>query len=71
VRALVDAGFGGRILLSQDVCLRTDLHAMGGPGYTYVTTTFAGLLVAAGLPAELVTSLMVDNPRRALTGEAV
>ena len=70
LRALAEHGFLDRALLSQDVCLRTDYAAMGGPGYAYVPTTFATLLRENGFSDSDVHGLLVDNPRRALTGEA-
>jgi phosphotriesterase-related protein len=69
VRKLADHGFLDRLLLSQDVCLRSDYAALGGPGYAYVVTTFAGHLRDAGFSDAEVRGLLVDNPRRALTGE--
>jgi phosphotriesterase-related protein len=63
-------GLLDRLLLSQDVCLRSNLKAAGGCGYAYVPTTFADHLRAAGLDESDVHRLLVDNPRRALTGEA-
>lgn len=69
IRALVAAGFEDSILLSQDVCLRSNLRAFGGSGYTYVITTFRDRLLAAGVPASLIRRFMVQNPRAALTGE--
>jgi predicted metal-dependent phosphotriesterase family hydrolase len=68
LRSLADAGFLDRVLLSQDVCLRSDYAAMGGPGYAYVVTTFAERLRAAGFDENDVRGLLVDNPRRMLTG---
>jgi phosphotriesterase-related protein len=70
LRSLAEHGFLDRVLLSQDVCLRTDYAAMGGPGYAYVPTTFATLLRENGFSDSDVHGLLVDNPRRALTGEA-
>ena len=49
IRSLADAGHLDQVLLSQDVCLRTDYAAFGGPGYAYVVTTFADLLQSRGL----------------------
>lgn len=69
IRALADHGFLGRVLLSQDVCLRSDYAALGGPGYAYVPTRFAEHLRGAGFSESDVHGLLVDNPRRALTGE--
>lgn len=68
VRALAEHGFLDRVLLSQDVCLRSNLRAMGGPGYAYVPTTFAERLRADGFTGSDLDRLLVDNPRRALTG---
>jgi phosphotriesterase-related protein len=68
IRALVDAGFGDRLLLSHDVCLRSNLAEFGGPGYTYVPTAFRRRLLDSGFPEAMVTAFLVDNPRRALTG---
>jgi predicted metal-dependent phosphotriesterase family hydrolase len=70
VKAISAAGFEDRVLLSQDVCLRSNLAAMGGCGYTYVITGFRERLLDAGLAEELVTRFLVDNPRRAITGVA-
>ncbi len=69
IRTLIDAGFEDRILLSHDVCLTSDLTAYGGPGYAYLLTGFRERLLDAGVPMALLTTLLVDNPRRALTGE--
>jgi len=70
VKALVAAGFEDRLLLSQDVCLRSNLAAMGGSGYSYVITGFRERLLQAGLGEELITRFLVENPRRALTNGA-
>jgi phosphotriesterase-related protein len=69
LRSLADAGFIDRVLLSQDVCLRSDYAAMGGPGYAYVVTRFADRLKEAGFDDVDVRQLLVENPRRMLTGE--
>ena len=57
------------MLLSQDVCLTTDLAAYGGPGYAYLLTGFRERLRSAGFPESALTLLLEHNPRRALTGE--
>ena len=63
-------GFLDRVLLSQDVCLRSDYAAMGGPGYAYVVTDVrrpAARPRASATPT--CDRLLVDNPRRMLTGD--
>lgn len=69
IRSLLEAGFGDRILLSQDVCLRTDLSVFGGQGYTYVMTGFRQRLLDEGIPEATVQTFLVDNPGRAIAGE--
>jgi predicted metal-dependent phosphotriesterase family hydrolase len=68
IRALFDAGLEGRLLLSQDVCLTSDLAAHGGPGYAYLFTAFRERLLAAGFPDASLRLLFEQNPQRALSG---
>lgn len=68
IRALVDAGFEDRILLSQDVCLVSQFRAMGGSGYGYILREFTGRLRAAGITDATIERFLVTNPARALTG---
>ena len=65
---LFDAGLEGRLLVSQDVCLTSDLAAHGGPGYAYLFSRFRDRLLAVGLPESALTQLFQANPQRALAG---
>ncbi len=69
IKALVDAGHAGRVVLSQDVCWRTDYVAYGGRGYAFVPTGLREELRALGIGDEPFHRMTVDNPRRALSGE--
>ncbi len=66
---LVRAGHLGRILLSQDICLRSQFATYGGIGYTFLLTDFVPMLRNAGLADEQIAILLEDNPRRGLTGD--
>src|SRR5207237_9034086 len=68
VLSLIRQGHLEQILLSHDVCIRSHLRTFGGPGYTYVPTGFADELRSRGLTADDIQQLLVENPRRALTG---
>ena len=68
VLEMLNAGFGSRLLLSHDVCLRSNFRETGGCGYTYVPTTFARLLEQAGVSRKQIDEFLIDNPQRALTG---
>lgn len=64
---MIDAGYGDRILLSQDVCWKSHLQAYGGSGYTYIQETFLPYLASLGVSDNLQRQIMVENPRRVLT----
>jgi predicted metal-dependent phosphotriesterase family hydrolase len=69
VRALVDAGYARRILLSQDICLVSQFQTMGGSGYGYILRSFVERLSEAGLEAATIDGFLIDNPARALSGQ--
>ena len=64
---MIDAGYGDRILLSQDVCWKSHLRTYGGSGYTYIQETFLPYLASLGVSDESQNQIMVENPRRVLT----
>ncbi|MFF4772786.1 phosphotriesterase [Microtetraspora fusca] len=57
------AGLGHRVLLSQDVFLKTMLVRYGGTGYAHILTHFVPRLHRHGLTPADTTRLLVDNPR--------
>lgn len=65
---LADRGHAGRLLMSQDVFLKSLLRRHGGPGYGHVLQYFVPRLLAAGLDADVVEQLMVANPRALFDG---
>jgi len=65
---LIREGWAHRILFSQDICHRSHFKSYGGNGYDYVLTKFMPTLRAAGVDAEALHTITVDNPRRLLTG---
>lgn len=67
VLELVEAGFAGQVLLSQDVGQMTELRSRGGRGYAYMSERFLPALAADGLDAASAQAITVDNPRRWLT----
>jgi phosphotriesterase-related protein len=64
---LIKAGYTDRILLSQDVCTKLQLKAFGGNGYSFIMEQFIPYLNRLGVTDAQVNTIMVDNPRRALT----
>lgn len=66
VKELVDAGFARRLLVSQDICLKTDLVSRGGHGYAHIVETVVPMMVARGISRDAVRTIMQDNPRTLL-----
>lgn len=70
VRRLVDAGYLHHVLLSHDVAVQGHLRCNGGGGYDFILDEFSALLREAGTSEQELRTILVDNPRRALTGAA-
>jgi predicted metal-dependent phosphotriesterase family hydrolase len=64
---LTELGFGDRILISHDLCLRTHMSVTGGCGYDFIIREFVPRLRKAGLDDEAIHRITVDNPARALS----
>jgi phosphotriesterase-related protein len=64
---LLERGHVDRILLSQDVCNDSQLHRLGGNGYTYLTDTFLPRLRGQGVSDADIETMTVTNPKRLLT----
>lgn len=64
VAALVEQGYADQLLLSQDVCTKTQLKAYGGNGYDYVLTEVVPYLRGLGVADEAIEKLLVGNPAR-------
>ena len=67
VKAVIDAGFLNRLLISQDVCLPHHLRWYGGIGYCYLLGTFVPMLRAIGVTQEQIDTLTIANPAAVLS----
>ncbi len=66
VKAIIDAGFGERLLISQDVCFPQHLEWFGGIGYGHLLRRFVPMLREAGVTQDQIDTLLVANPARVL-----
>ncbi len=62
IKQLIDAGFLSKILISNDVCLKTCLHRHGGWGYDHVLTNIIPMMEDEGITSEQIKILMCRNP---------
>lgn len=65
---LVEAGLGGRVLLSSSATGKAVGHPGNDLAYSHLLSTFVPLLTAEGLHEKQVQRLLVDNPRYLLAG---
>lgn len=71
IRRMIEAGWGKRILLGNDLGRRSYwISYGGGPGLDYILTNFIPRLKAAGVPQDALDDLLIHNPRRFLSGGA-
>jgi len=65
VLALIEAGYGDRLLLSHDIAYKTSLVKYGGYGYHHLLVNVVPRLRRKGVDDAGLRRLLVDNPRRA------
>ncbi|MGW1681276.1 phosphotriesterase family protein [Saccharopolyspora sp. NPDC002376] len=65
---LARAGHLDQILLSHDVCVKSQLSAYGGTGYAFVQTVFRKALREAGIDDGEFEHITVANPAQLLCG---
>jgi phosphotriesterase-related protein len=68
IKGLIERGFLGQILLSQDVFLKMMLTRYGGFGYGYIQKHFLPRLRRHGVSEDAIGALMIDNPRNVFLG---
>jgi phosphotriesterase-related protein len=67
---LAESGFGSQLLVSQGLNRTNQFVSYGGaPGWIHLLERFTLEVMHAGEGAELVRTLLIDNPARALTIE--
>ena len=66
VADLWERGWGGQVVLSQDVCYRMMSREWGGWGIGHILESLPHRFAAAGLGPSQLTTMMVETPRRLL-----
>lgn len=64
---LADEGFSDRIMLSSDVCTKDMRVKYGGHGYVHIPKYFVPLMRKKGVPEEVISNLVVNNPAKFLS----
>jgi len=63
---LINDGYLNHILISHDICFKTDLVTYGGNGYAHILRNVIPWMKAKGISDEQIHTIMVENPKRVL-----
>ena len=66
IRTLVEDGYIKRILISQDVCLKTNLISYSGGGYAHILNNIVPIMLKRGISKESINTIMIENPKELL-----
>jgi phosphotriesterase-related protein len=64
VKRMFDAGYGHRVLISNDICMKSRMHKYGGWGYDHIQTNLFSFFTKAGFSDSDLDQLFIQNPRR-------
>jgi phosphotriesterase-related protein len=66
LKQLIAAGYVRQLLISNDICLKSLLHAYGGWGYDHILAHIVPMLRELCITEETINTLLVGNPARLL-----
>jgi phosphotriesterase-related protein len=66
LKRLIDDGWISQILISQDICMKSMTRKYGGWGYAHILESLRPRFAAAGITADYLARVMIDNPQRLL-----
>ena len=66
IRHLIDSGFQNQIVISEDVCRKTQLKPYGGEGYDHILKRVIPLMLRRGITKEQVRRITQETPNQLL-----
>ena len=63
---LMDAGFGHKLVIAQDICTKVHLSKYGGEGYNHILENVVPIMRRKGMSAQEVDTILVHNPAHIL-----
>ena len=61
LQTLIEAGYGERLLVAQDICQKVYLRRYGGPGYTHILDSVLPLMRRMGMSETEIITVTVAN----------
>ena len=66
LKTLIDEGFAQKILVCNDICLKTMWKRFGGKGYAHILRDVRDMAIWSGIGEDVYNSILTDNVRRFL-----
>jgi phosphotriesterase-related protein len=66
LKRILDAGYAGKIILGNDVCMKMRLHKYGGWGYDHILTNLVPYMKKEGISEDQLHTLFWDAPQNFL-----
>lgn len=63
---LIDEGYGKKILICNDICLKTMWKKYGGQGYAHILRGVKDMAIQSGIKESVFSSVLTDNVRNFL-----
>ena len=67
IARLLESGYESQVLITNDICLKSMLHAFGGWGYDHIVTNVVPVMADQGISEAVINRLIVDNAARLFT----
>ena len=67
LKLLIDEGYGNKILISNDICLKTMWKKYGGLGYAHILRDVKYMAIKFGIGEETYNSILTDNVKNFLS----
>ena len=64
---LMNEGYGDRLVIAHDVCLKGDNTAYGGKGYAHILENILPRMLKRGFTKGQVDAILITNPAQALS----
>ncbi len=66
LKTLIDEGYADRILVCNDICLKTMWKKFGGSGYAHILRTVKDMAVENGIDSDVYNKILTDNVKNFL-----
>jgi phosphotriesterase-related protein len=67
IKAMIDAGYGERVVVGHDVCTKGQLVSRGGKGYAHLLENVVPRMRVNGFTGGEIDDIVVNNPARILS----